>query len=180
ESKNHLKLLPLFLFPQILSIPIFILYYSSSKENSYLFSVWAFQTNSFPWKEQARLCWDYLGGLFWGVETARWGYKPVWGGYLNSVETALFLTGLLELKREIHLPLSRWVLVSFFIFLIPGLLSNEFEMLRLLLVLPLLLWFCAAGTQRLLLDLSSSRRVLVGVVLMVSAGTLGVYHLVGP
>ena len=173
EPKRSLRCFLLFLLPMILDIPIFTLFVSPS-QSGYLHSVLGFQ------KGQLRQCWDYWSGLFWGVETTRFAYKPIWGGFLNAVEASFFFTGLLDLWRNRQVAFHRWVFFSFVIFLMPGMLSNELEMLRVILVLPLLLGIGAVGFQRLLLERPISQRFLWGVLGIILAGALGLYHLFGP
>jgi hypothetical protein len=86
--------------------------------------------------------------LLWGCNLQN-SYGPIWGGMLNPIAASLFFIGFIELIRHQRFKLSRWVSWSFFIFMIPGLITGTFDLFRNSLILPLLIFICALGIQSL-------------------------------
>lgn len=81
-----------FLFPVILfPLPLLVVFLTG-KHGSYLHHVSIFN-HDFSWQYQIRIWWNYLCGLFWGVQTGQYNYKPIWGGFLNPVAGSLFSWG---------------------------------------------------------------------------------------
>ncbi len=96
----------------------------------------------FHWKDTISQAASYFTVLFWGPLGSPAGYGPVWGGFLNPVETSFFLLGVVYFLQE-----KRWaILGAFFLFLLPGFLTaDQVEMLRVIAVMPLLYLIVCAG-----------------------------------
>jgi 4-amino-4-deoxy-L-arabinose transferase-like glycosyltransferase len=114
--------------------------------------------------------------LFWGCDTQN-SYGPVWGGMLNPISGSLFFIGIFELIRHKRTHLARWVLVSFFVFMIPGLITNYFEIFRNAMIFPLLLLICALGTLPLLKSINLNWRGLFIIAICLFAAPLDFIHL---
>ena len=114
--------------------------------------------------------------LFWGCNPQN-SYGPIWGGMLNPVEGGLFFVGILDLIRNRHSAFSKWILTSFFLFMIPGTITQAFEMFRNSLVIPILIVVCALGTQTLLISLPFQKRLATLAVLILSFASLNIIHL---
>jgi hypothetical protein len=116
------------------------------------------------WFARAKVMAAYVSSLFWGVGSGTW--FPQTGGYLNVVLSACCLVGFIELFRFKHLGIFRAYLAGLILFMLPGLLSRDFEGHRILLVLPLILWITAVGLQALLIKIPKSRQLWVLILLL--------------
>jgi hypothetical protein len=116
------------------------------------------------WLSRAKVMATYVSSLFWGVGSGTW--FPHTGGYLNVLLSAFCLIGFIELFRFKHFGLFRAYLAGLILFMLPGLLSRDFEGHRILLVLPLLLWTTVVGLQVLLIKIPKSRQLLVLILLL--------------
>ncbi len=161
------------------SLPYLIIFFSTN-HGIYLKSRWVFQGGTSP-KEQFHLITQYLGSLFWGVNTDRFAFKPFWGGFLNPLAGTLFLLGLIFIFRSQEKHLKAWILFGLCLFLLPALLSNDLEMLRMLLVFPMLLTVCVMGLYELSEWMGNGPMGLtvVFILLCLSSG-MDIYHLFGP
>lgn len=134
----------------------------------------------FPWAHQAQVDWHYLTVLFWGAFDNEAAYTPVEGGFLNPLLGAFFFLGLIQVLQHRKESWAGWVLISFPILLLPGLLSMNVEAFRIVQVLPLLLFIAAIGLQFFLEGLSTFRRwPYLLLLLLVSLG-FDLYRLAGP
>ena len=114
--------------------------------------------------------------LFWGCNVQN-SYGPIWGGMLNPIAASLFFIGFIELIRHQRFALPRWVLWSFFISMIPGLITGTFDVFRNSLILPPLIFICALGAQSLSQQTSFRwKPFLLPVILLFAAG-LDMVHL---
>lgn len=114
--------------------------------------------------------------LFWGCDIQN-SYGPVWGGMLNPISGSLFFIGIFELVRHRKNHLFKWVLVSFFVFMIPGLITSHFEIFRNSMTFPLLLLICALGAFSLLERINLNRRGLCILAICLVAAPLDFVHL---
>jgi len=114
--------------------------------------------------------------LFWGCDIQN-SYGPVWGGMLNPVSGSLFFVGIFELVRHRKNYLFKWVLVSFFVFMIPGLITSHFEIFRNSMIFPFLLLICALGAFSLLERINLNHRGLCILVVCLVAAPLDFVHL---
>lgn len=124
---------------------------------------------------------SYLTVLFWGSLQKNISYGPLWGGMLNPILGASFGVGLVELFRFRSLAFVRWLAFTFFLCLLPGLLSADYvEMFRISQVMPFALLIAAIGIQSLLNQTKLAFRGLVlGLILSFSFG-LDFYHFLLP
>jgi hypothetical protein len=113
---------------------------------------------------RAKVMAEYISSLFWGAGSGTW--FPQTGGYLNVILSACGLVGFIELFRFKRLALVWACLSALFLFMLPGLLSRDFEGHRILLALPILLWIVAVGIQSLLVKFPKSRQLAVLVLLL--------------
>ena len=134
----------------------------------------------FPWAHQEQVDWHYLTVLFWGAFDPEAAYTPVEGGFLNPLLGAVFFLGLAEIIRHRKESWAGWVLFSFPILLLPGLLSMNVEAFRVIQVLPLLLFTTALGLQYLLEGLSLQRRGPYLVLGLLVSLVFDFYRLAGP
>jgi hypothetical protein len=119
---------------------------------------------------------SYVAVLFWGMDPSFFTYQPAWGGFLNPVLGSFFGLGLLVL---LHQGGARawWLMGSFVLLLLPGMLTNSREPLRVLPVLPVLFTLCAMGWQNLLKRLPSRKILPVLTLLALVVAGLDFYHL---
>ncbi len=107
-------------------------------------------------------------------------YGPVWGGFLNPLEGALILCGLVECRRNWKSPWAKWVAASTALLLAPGLISLRYDPFRMLQALPLLLFLAVLGWLALAPPPLSRKKIFAAAwILFLSAG-LNLYHLWGP
>lgn len=131
----------------------------------YFQHLWISGTSGRLWN-RLTLTWGYLKAILWGLDPpSPFGYGPLWGGLMNPAEDSLFLLGLASLLKPPFQARKTWVLASFAVFFIPAFLTNSFEMMRLVALIPLLAYVSALGTVRLLSILPSSK-VFWGLVLV--------------
>jgi 4-amino-4-deoxy-L-arabinose transferase-like glycosyltransferase len=114
--------------------------------------------------------------LFWGCDLQN-SYGPVWGGMLNPISGALFFIGIFELIYQKKISLSRWVLTTFFAFMIPGVITNSFEIFRNEQIEPLLLLICALGFQSLIFHTSNKFKKSSLIIIFFFSAGLDMIHL---
>jgi hypothetical protein len=109
---------------------------------------------------------DYVNFLFWGY-WSRGSYVPDQGGFLNPIMAAFFWMGIGEIFGGPTLPrFTRCSGPVFFLFLLPGLLSQNLQGLRVIQVIPLALGLSALGACRFLSSLPvRGRPVFLGLLL---------------
>lgn len=119
----------------------------------------------------------YIGAMLWGAETSLFAFKPLWGGYLDPVLGALFLTGLAFLILSRTHPSRGNLLAGLVLALTPALLTRDLEFLRLTPALPFVLAVAACGTVPVLRVLPTIRRDRALLLLLGIIASLGAYHL---
>jgi hypothetical protein len=142
----------------------------------YFLYLWTFGTAE-PLSKKLEVAFAYFQVLFWGVGIKFYTYQPVWGGFLNPVLGSLFLLGLLEAVKNRRNPLYLWLLASFILLMLQGLLTRELEPLR---ILPLLVPAAALvtlGAVHLLQDLPPLSSVFFALLLFLSSLALDGFHL---
>ncbi len=131
------------------------------------------------WKsglDRASIASSYFRDLFWGAPGGSFHFGPVWGGLLNPVTTSLFFLGLVPLVQTRRDPRARWFGAALVLFFLPAILTNNFEMMRLCQLTPLLLFVGALGAQ-FLLSRSGKRGPLLLTILLLGSCSLDLYHL---
>jgi hypothetical protein len=123
---------------------------------------------------------SFFTSLFWGADSPLFAYKPLWGGFLNPIAGAFFWVGVVELWFQRDRWPWRWAGWCFLIFMLPGLLSNNLELFRIVTLIPLLCVVIAAGVIMLVRSFDVSRRFLFVVPLLLLSVSLDFYHLFGP
>ncbi len=133
-----------------------------------------------PLPKQFLATLSYLTASFWGVFEDQPAYGPVWGGMLNPILTAAFLIGLVESWRHRLNPKVQWAWAGGVLCLLPGLLSMNVEMYRVILVLPFLLMGAGWGILRILKDVPMDRRTLLLLGMVLVSVALDTVHLATP
>ena len=120
---------------------------------------------------------SHVTALFWGARD--WTF---WGGFLNPLEGALVFLGLAFCLKNPRSSPAKGLLAAFGFFLLPGLLTNNFEPFRSFLVSPLLLVFAVLGWGWLLSGIPGKTwgRVAATAALSALCAGLNLYHLWGP
>ncbi len=133
-----------------------------------------------PLGEQLTAVFSYLTAPFWGLFEDQPAYAPFWGGMLNPILTAAFLVGMVESYR--HRKDSKVFLVwcGGFLCFLPGLMSMNVEMYRVILFLPFLLLGAAIGLHRLLFEISPIRRSIYLTIILLLSLFLDLAHLAQP
>lgn len=126
--------------------------------------------------DQARTSTSYFTSLLWGSLRSSF-YCPNWGGFLNPVLGSLCLLGLRNLLTGPRSPFILWGIGSFFLMMLPGVLTSNVELFRVIQVLPLLLVPAAFGLEALWTDLPGPRRAGVIVPLLALSLSLDLFHL---
>ncbi|HXL72207.1 MAG TPA: hypothetical protein VN963_01160, partial [bacterium] len=123
---------------------------------------------------------DYLEVLFWNG--LRISTEPSNMGWLNPCLGALFLVGFLEVWRYRLFSWAKWVLWAFLLFLLPGVLTNFFEILRITADLPLICLLAALGFNAILSQFHFSKGKNIFLFLLLAFLSLGldIYHYEGP
>ncbi|HTC19650.1 MAG TPA: glycosyltransferase family 39 protein, partial [bacterium] len=134
----------------------------------------------FSWLRQIYLCGSYVAALFWGGGTEGFCYGPLWGGFLNPLSDSFFFLGVLSLWDRRRQPEAQWIGVSFLLLLVPGLASHDLELMRIMMVIPLLLLVTAMGIVRLAGEVSAKWRMTLILALLGFSACLDTYHLAGP
>jgi 4-amino-4-deoxy-L-arabinose transferase-like glycosyltransferase len=133
--------------------------------------LWAMSATSgwFPFHHWCMTVLSYISALFWGTLQADTIYSALQGGLLNPFLGALFFLGLSAMIRFRRFSGTGWILASLFLFLLPGILSMNVQMLRVAQVLPLVVGITALGLQRLLLGFSRPLRFWMFLGLMTAS-----------
>ena len=119
----------------------------------------------------------YVKGLFWGCDPAAFSYGPLWGGLFNPLLTALVFLGLASLLKTCRKPLHAFLLGLLALFFLPAALTNNFEMMRLALLLPILIAVGAQGTGFLLSAFRFSARPALLALIFLASLALDSRHL---
>jgi hypothetical protein len=114
--------------------------------------------------------------LFWeGTPGNRYG--PVLGGMLNPPEAALCFLGIIGCLRSGKTPFFRWILAAAFVFILPGLLTNGYQIFHNVLLPPILTVFCIFGAQMLLARVPPGGRAFALAALVLVSSGLNLVHL---
>jgi tetratricopeptide (TPR) repeat protein len=171
------KLGSLALFSALIVIFVIPLFLDFTRENrGYLGHLWPSLSQT-GWTPRLLLSLGYLKTLFWGQDSPLFSNGPLWGGLLNPVQSSFFVLGLAFLLKTWKKTLSRWVLAALFIFFLPAFLTNNFEMMRLVALLPLLLGVSALGALSLLSRLPAPKRTLVFLLMLAGSSLFDLFHL---
>ncbi len=156
-------------------IPFFLFfipfcYFSLAEKNGeHIKTIFAFSSHQDIFK-QLNDSFSNWTALFWGCDLQN-SYGPIWGGMLNPISGALFFIGIFELIHHRKFSTSRWIFTSLFAFMIPGLITKNFEVFRNEQLEPLLLFISAIGIQALFFHTEKKyKNILLIVILFFSAG----------
>lgn len=97
---------------------------------------------------------DYFNSLFWGHWSAIGAYVPADTGLLNPIEASFFWVGIWTLGSRKDKAFSLWIALAFVLFMAPGFLSRNLQVLRMISVMPILLGVAALGAARMLQSFS--------------------------
>ena len=134
-----------------------------------------------PMAGQLRISLSYLTAPLWGTTNESYfNFGPLWGGFFNPVLGSLFLLGWIEIYRLRQKTVFWWVAAVFAICLIPGMISNSIEIMRILPIFPFCLLLAALGIQALLRQVS--KKIIFPLLVFCFVLSLGLdgYHLLGP
>jgi tetratricopeptide (TPR) repeat protein len=113
----------------------------------------------------------YVKIFFWGTWRKYFSYGPWWGGFLNPLLGGCFFIGLLECVRFRGRPFVRWAAGAAVFLFVPVLFTNMFNALRLVPLMPLLLFIVAWGIDSLLRNIGPSHRAaFLSCLLLASTG----------
>jgi hypothetical protein len=122
-----------------------------------------------PWGQKITASLSYVTVLFWGSLTPISTYAPPSGGFLNPLEDALFFIGLAQCVKS-RAPVYRVLALTFFLFLLPGMLSMGTEPFRVVQIIPVLAVLCVLGLIRLAQEIPPpSRPIFLAVLFLLSA-----------
>ncbi|HTA75932.1 MAG TPA: hypothetical protein VK791_02105 [bacterium] len=161
--------------PAFLSFSLFVIASVLGKNGQHISEILSLPAPG-AWQERVTDSLDNWTSLFWGCDIKN-SYGPVWGGMLNPICGGLFLIGSFELVRYRKNRFFMWLLSVFFIFMIPGIITNTFEIFRNSLTLPLVLVICALGLQSIALQTPRKWRIPALTVLLIASTSLDMTHL---
>ena len=165
------------IFSAVLGVFLFPLSLDLMRENrGYLGHLWPSLSQT-GWAPRLLLSQGYLKTLFWGQDLTFFSNGPFWGGLLDPFQSSCFLFGLAFILKTWRSPLSRWLMATLFIFFLPALLTNNFEMMRLVTLLPILAGVSALGAQSFLSFIPISKRLLVLLLMLAGSSSLNLFQL---
>ena len=145
------------------------------KNGRYINALWAFYPGM-DWEQQCKDFFSHGQALLWGFNGRRL-YGPVWGGLLNPVLGALFLTGSLELFRFRSRPFVRWIFLSLGLAFLPVALARGYDSFRIMMAFLPALVLIVSGLQAVLEKLKGDKRIGAAVLLLGISIGLDSYHL---
>jgi 4-amino-4-deoxy-L-arabinose transferase-like glycosyltransferase len=166
----------IFLFAQMVCIAPLLIALIRSGALEYVKGLLLFNRHS-VWLSGGFNSLCYLTSLLWWADPSGFIYRPQWGGFLNPVSGSFFLFGLAYVLSQWKDPVWRWVLFAFPFFLLPGLLSQTFEMYRIVALVPLVLLMTAMGIQVLWNYFPKHFKIFLTLFLI--SISLDTYHLFG-
>lgn len=173
--RSRLSVVGFFLALGLSLIPFAILAFWK-ESHPYLHSVSLFG-DSRPWMEKISLALSQTWLLFWGTPPPYCSFQPVWGGFFNPILGSLVLLGLLETLHHRKAPLYQWLWGAGILWMIPGMLTIDWESFRIIPVLAVLIPLAALGVARLALGFSPRRSALVLLLLLLPSVGLDLNHL---
>jgi tetratricopeptide (TPR) repeat protein len=147
-----------------------------SKHMDYLRYLWAMGPNHST-SEHLDLLLGYLQDLFWGVRSATFHYGPLWGGFLNPLLGSLFFLGLILLLRMRPYQFGSWFFISVIVCFFPVFLSDNFEDMRLVQLIPFLMVGAGVGLQWLIRGFRSWKSLIPMILILSVSATLDFHHL---
>ncbi len=172
NKKIRSVLFILFSVEALLSIPLAAVFFQNGM-GQYAYSLLFFNKKT-VWSGGFNSL-SYLTSLLWGADKSGFVYRPQWGGFLNPVSGSFFLLGFMCLLRRWKDPIWRWVLFAVPFFLLPGLLSQTFEMYRIVSLVPLIILITAMGIEFLFIQFP--KYIKVFLVLFLMSFFMDTYHL---
>ncbi len=126
-----------------------------------------------PWfsiQQRLFMALDYLNSLFWGFWSERTLYVPVGGGLLNPLLASFFFMGLRQLWIRKPSRFKSWMILSSLLFLMPGFLSQNLQVLRINQFSLLIFVFAAWGLEEFLafFTLERTRAAAMVLILMIT------------
>ena len=136
----------------------------------------------YSWKHQILTAFSNITCLLGGpVGNIGVAYGPSWGGILNPILGGCLFIGVTILLRSRRSALTWTLILSFLVFMTPGLLSTDHvEMFRIIPAMPMLLMMVALGLERLLAFVKAPRRILFLILFMGLSLSWDYYHLFQP
>jgi 4-amino-4-deoxy-L-arabinose transferase-like glycosyltransferase len=176
ENESGIKKAILFLGPIIIFLSYFIYEALNEGYGQHINSQLAVPLGE-SWMAQLVERFSYVTSIFWGNSNPFCG--PVWGGMLNPIEGGLFFTGVVECYQTRKSGFCRWILLGLGLFLLPGVVTNSFDIFRILPLAPLLGIVSCMGLSVLVEKISKRKWALVVTLMALSSG-INLYHLLGP
>lgn len=125
--------------------------------------------------KQLQLIGEYVSALFWRYPAGE--SVPPGQAFLNPILSSCLGLGILELPR---LGKRGTILfIGLFLFMLPGFLTNNFEPLRMITALPLILVVSAWGLHSLVLNLRPDRRVFILILVLLVSSLVDIDRLYG-
>ena len=159
-------------------LPAIPLFFSMGRNyHFYLEHLWSLGTPAGLW-QRLQLPAAYFKNIFWGPGVRDlFGYGPFWGGLLNPVQTSLFFLGAAALLKPRFQTKRLWVAAILAVLSTPAFLTNNFEMMRLTGLLPLLAYVIALGTRDLLASFPPLKAAVVFSLVLTGSFLLDSHHL---
>jgi hypothetical protein len=173
--RSRLSLVGFFLALGLMLLPFAVLAFWKGP-HTYLHSV-GLLGDSRPWMEKISLALSQTWLLFWGTPPPYYSFQPVWGGFFNPILGSLVLVGLLETLHHRKVPLYQWLGAAGILFMVPGMLSIDWESYRIIPILAVLIPLAALGGAKLALGFSPRRSVFVLLMLLLPSVGLDLNHL---
>jgi hypothetical protein len=172
--KSSMKLLTVFLAPFLFLFGVFVGVSIWQGNGNHVQDLWAFRPGM-NWTEQLTDSLSNITALFWNTHLKSYG--PAWGGMLNPLWSSVFFIGMLECWRMRNRAFVRWLWIGMALFLVPGLVSRNSNIFRLLQIFPLLVLVVCVGFQALLSRAEPKKIILLLSLFLFFSTVLDLRHL---
>ncbi|HVM32591.1 MAG TPA: hypothetical protein VMU88_05610 [bacterium] len=163
----------------ILMGPVLVSLFPHSSQGHAFQYLWTGQIHS--WPAQLKISFSYLTVFLWGtLDKSYFNFGPLWGGYLNPILGGACLVGMVECGRFRNRPAFWGLGAAVLAGLAPGFFSNTVEAMRVLILLPLFLFWTALGLKAVIEHFPVHRRARLLTALLAFSLALDLYHLGGP
>ncbi len=173
------RILPLLAFLIILLVLLIPMALAAVREHvgGYMLSVSVIH-GSPHWRDWFLHAVSFITTFFWGPWGLPVSYGPVLGGYLNPVEDAFFLFGLIEVNRWKDKTAKWFMGLAFILFLLPGFLTADVvEMYRVIPLMPVVYLLSCLGFGGLWRTTSHRAGKMLLILLAGLSLVLNLYHM---
>lgn len=158
----------------LIALPLLLALYRTRLD--YLENLWSLRPGH-PFGEHLGLLFGYGSDLFWGARHATFRYGPLWGGFLNPLLGSCFLFGWIVLPRFRSAAFAHWFWVSIPVLALPAFLSDNFEDMRIVQLIPLIAVITGLGIRFLVSTLPPLQKAFPLFLIFFVSASLDFHHL---